>query len=1173
MNREQAESLLAQLLADELDEPTRAELNAYLETDSSLREQLADMRLTAQLLRDAANAEGEPRLSAKRMAKLEKLADGGPRSWRLDREVVFSFRTWGSIAAALLLMVGLAGIMMPAVFRTHSWRADEVADASDGRIAQFITIDGEDEVAGEAKTEKRWAQDENAWGYVADDGKGPMAPPAKGRALADRETTNRDFYFGDFDGHEREASTIAGSGWKEAPSFDLSEVAADTPAHRAGLFSDEGGAGSSGQGQVAQNYRRGSTKYDGTDQSGRVSDIDDLLGDLPTLGTSPDGQTPAPEDRPPVATKLPGPGGGRNINGVGLGDGIWEGEVHALRGLQRTDRDGDGRFDQITTGKTDLSAGNITALTDPSGNVAFSNSGKLGRDGADDDWAVAIDAKTKSEWYDKDADAPRLTVDGGQKTFISDLESLVETNGTAPTSGTYTVGGAVSGPAPAPAPEPTARPEAPVAPTTIAPDEPGNTLDYAYKSTNQRSSESSGAAGYESDAAQPDITAPVEVATKPTGESNDAFGVDLGIRDRREAGEAPERSKEEVAQAERKLDSLDKVLFEDNIATTGTGLPVPDPARQSGAETPGRGGGAEQSIDLYKKQLKEADEVLTAGDKAKVSEALRHDQNLRDARRGEVEEGRERELKREAHKLNAPGTDTAKVPVTEVLVYPADWPELTRRRLVENEKNTVDSLRVEAAQQDAEPKPADITELPTASTFRSFPVNPWVLTEKDHQSTFALDTDSASYTLCRNYIRAGYRPPAGAVRMEEFINAFDYHYPTADDQTFTVHAEAAPAPFAAAGRHTVLLKVGVKGKVIGRDGRKPMHLIFVVDASGSMAREDRLPLVRYALGQLSMQLQEGDRVSLITYGTDAKLHLEAAPVDNPKKVINAINNIQPGGSTNLLQGIEKAYQIAGRHFKSGQVNRVILCSDGVANIGETDAQQMLARVDAYRKQGITFTAAGFGMGGLNDALLEELANKGDGNYLFVDTKAEAYRAFVTDMTATLQTIAKDAKIQVEFNPARVRRYRLVGYENRDIADKDFRNDSIDAGEVGSGQSATALYELELTGPIRSDERLPQLGTVYVRYKDVDTHAVEEISRLLSSNLVELRTPKSNPRFYLAASAGAFAELLRQSPHARDVNPTQVLRVLEEVAVALPLDKQVTELRDLVRASIDLPPAP
>lgn len=537
-------------------------------------------------------------------------------------------------------------------------------------------------------------------------------------------------------------------------------------------------------------------------------------------------------------------------------------------------------------------------------------------------------------------------------------------------------------------------------------------------------------------------------------------------------------------------------------------------------------------------------------------------------------------------------TDKAEIPHSQIMVYPDNWAEIIRDkkdaidgkeepeepafiRLPAEEAREEDDARkleqVLAAAEDmgetttevVDQQPVPEGEPESVAVFKAVPVNPFVMTEKDHFSTFSLDVDTASYALARNYIRRGYLPPAASVRMEEFINAFDYNYPTHTGGVFTVHAEGMPSPF---GRGLTLLKIGVQGRALGREGRKPAHLVFVVDASGSMARPDRMPLVQHGLKLLAAQLGAADRVSLVTFGSGANLLLEAVPA-NDERIAPAINAVSCGGSTNLVLGLEAGYEIARRGFRAGQINRVILCSDGVANIGLTDAEAMLKKVEVFRKHGIAFTSIGFGMGSYNDELLEKLANKGDGSYMFVDSRAEARRVFVEGM-ATLQTIAGDAKIQVEFDPARVRRYRLIGYENRDIADKDFRNDAIDAGEVGSGQSATALYEIELLESAEGAD----LGTVYVRYRNIDTGKVEEISTRLESGIIQRHKPRTAPRFYLAAAAAEFAEILRDSEHAADGNFANVKNIVGHVAAALPLDQRVRELLGLVARAQGLPRA-
>lgn len=455
-------------------------------------------------------------------------------------------------------------------------------------------------------------------------------------------------------------------------------------------------------------------------------------------------------------------------------------------------------------------------------------------------------------------------------------------------------------------------------------------------------------------------------------------------------------------------------------------------------------------------------------------------------------------------------------------------------------------------------------EAPQEARFKLVPVNPFILSERDRFSTFSLDTDTASYALAGHYIRHGQLPPAGAIRMEEFVNAFDYNY-VRGDGVFNVFAEGADSPF---GKDLKLVKIGVQGRIVGREGRKPAHFVFLIDTSGSMARSDRMPLVLYAMELLLDQLGERDRISMVTYGAKPRLVLDYAPSGQTGEIVKTLSSIQCGGSTNLFSGVKLAYQIAARRYQAGAINRIILLSDGATNVGPVNAEELLDQVSEFRRQGINFFSIGFGMGNYNDEILEALANKGDGNYLFVASRAEARRALVEQMSATVQYIAKDAKIQVEFNPRRVRRYRLIGYENRDIADKDFRNDAIDAGEVGSGQSATALYEVELL-PDTDTEVRPDLGTVYVRYRDLATDSVEEISIRLDDDILRQRKPEDSPRFYLAACVAEFAELLRQSEHARDGSYADVRFLLEKVAAKLPLDGQVRQLLVLVRKAQSL----
>jgi Ca-activated chloride channel family protein len=431
--------------------------------------------------------------------------------------------------------------------------------------------------------------------------------------------------------------------------------------------------------------------------------------------------------------------------------------------------------------------------------------------------------------------------------------------------------------------------------------------------------------------------------------------------------------------------------------------------------------------------------------------------------------------------------------------------------------------------------------------------------------------DTASYTLSRRYISNGFLPPVGAVRMEEIVNFFNYHYPQRSNRTFTVHAEAAASPFAGKGKNLTLLKVGVKARTIGRDQQKAAHLILVIDTSASMGKPDRLPLVQQSLNLLINKLSPSDRVTLITCSNESRLILDSTSLRERGRIRKAINAIQPSGATNLLAGLKLGYATARRSFDPKGVNHVVLCSDGVANVGQTEADLVLKAVAADKKQGITITCVGVGYGSYNDAFLESLANRGDGSYVFLDSVSQGQRVFVEQLSATLHTVAKDARIQVSFNPDRVRRYRLIGYENRDIEDKRFRDDTVDAGEVGSGQCSTALYELELTGQQSADQG-EGLGTVFVRYRNADSGEMEEISSSLKNSIVKRRKVASSPRFYLAAAASQFAEILRQSEHARNGSLKDVLTIAEKVSLALPLDRDVRELVELIRKAEHLPRA-
>lgn len=406
--------------------------------------------------------------------------------------------------------------------------------------------------------------------------------------------------------------------------------------------------------------------------------------------------------------------------------------------------------------------------------------------------------------------------------------------------------------------------------------------------------------------------------------------------------------------------------------------------------------------------------------------------------------------------------------------------------------------------------------------FKDSGTNPFIDTEDDKFSTFGMDVDTASYSVMRRYLRDGHLPPSEAIRVEEFVNAFDYNYTPPADEAFAIHLEGAPSKFGE-GKRLQLLRVGIQGRVVPDNARKDAILTFVIDVSGSMNMENRLGLVKQALTLLLEQLRPGDEVGIVVYGSHARVVLPHTGIENREYIVAAINSLAPDGVTNAEEGLRLGYKLALKNSKSGCINRVILCSDGVANVGHTGPDAILKEIGTYVKEGFMLTTVGFGMGNYNDVLMEQLANKGNGSYAYVDTLSEAKRIFVENLTGTLQVIAKDAKIQVEFNPETVSRFRLLGYENRRFAHEDFRNDAVDAGEVGAGHSVTALYEIKL-----HENSVGQLATVSIRHENPDTRHVTEVNESLSTDVLKGTFEEATPAFQLAASVAEFAEILRGS---------------------------------------------
>ena len=441
-----------------------------------------------------------------------------------------------------------------------------------------------------------------------------------------------------------------------------------------------------------------------------------------------------------------------------------------------------------------------------------------------------------------------------------------------------------------------------------------------------------------------------------------------------------------------------------------------------------------------------------------------------------------------------------------------------------------------------------------AMFFKNYGTNPFISTDDDHLSTFAIDCDNASYTMTRAYLNDGNLPPEEAVRVEEFINNFKYTYNHPSDRAFDVEMEGAPSRF---GKGYELLKIGVVGKKIRAENRKDANLTFVVDVSGSMAREDRLGLVRRSLRMLVDQLTPRDNVGIVVYGSVAWVVLEPTSIRNKDKIIRAIEQLVSEGSTNAEEGIRLGYDMANRHFNPSSINRIILCSDGVANVGRTSAEEFMKFIKGYADKGITLSAIGFGMGNYNDILMEKLGDKGNGHYAYVDSWEESQRVFMENLTGMLQVIARDVKIQVDFDPNVVERYRLLGYENRDVADDKFRDDKEDGGEIGSGHTVTALYEIKFKDGARGD-----VGTVFIRHKNPDSFEVSEIAVKISPSIFKTSFELSSMDFRLAAAGAEFAEILRASFWAKDSNLADVLSVVRNIDQEEQND-QVIELMNLI----------
>lgn len=473
------------------------------------------------------------------------------------------------------------------------------------------------------------------------------------------------------------------------------------------------------------------------------------------------------------------------------------------------------------------------------------------------------------------------------------------------------------------------------------------------------------------------------------------------------------------------------------------------------------------------------------------------------------------------------------------------------------------SGRKEASRPQSKPDQKASTPTPAPPgdmNFKNYGNNPTTAAGRQPASTFAVDVDTASYTVARQYIERGILPPPESVRVEEFINFFPQPYPAPANQAVTVYLEAGPSPFRP---HNHLVQVGLKARDIPRHDRKPAVLTFVVDVSGSMEMENRLGLVKRSLRLLVDQLREEDRVGIVVYGSEARILLEHT--SDKSRVRSAVDRLEPGGSTNAEAGLTLGYDLAFRAFRTGATNRVILLSDGVANVGATGPQEILRRIEDYRTRGLTLTTVGVGMGNYNDVLMEQLADKGDGQYFYVDEIEEAKRVFVDQLTSTLETVARDVKVQVRFDPEQVATWRLVGYENRTMSNQEFRSDYADAGEMGAGHSVTALYEIRL----REGSGREDLGTVTVRYKEPGTGEVSELSSPIQRRLMASSVSSASPRLLWTASVAEFAGNLKGSPWAAETSLESVLGIARKAASDLNTPPPYREFLELIQGAIRL----
>ncbi len=444
--------------------------------------------------------------------------------------------------------------------------------------------------------------------------------------------------------------------------------------------------------------------------------------------------------------------------------------------------------------------------------------------------------------------------------------------------------------------------------------------------------------------------------------------------------------------------------------------------------------------------------------------------------------------------------------------------------------------------------PVMVAQDPGRERYDGKEVSPVKLTRTEPVSTFSVDVDTGAYANTRRFLTQGQMPPRDAVRTEELINYFRCNYPQPDSREapFSITTDLAVSPW---NPDTRLMRIGLRGYDLPRKGRPASNLVFLVDVSGSMDSEDKLPLVKSALAGLAGELGPRDKVSIVVYAGAAGLVLQ--PTNDEREIKAALDRLSAGGSTAGGAGLQLAYNIARDNFIEGGVNRILLATDGDFNVGVSDTKALIEMVERERDAGITLTTLGFGTGNYNEAMMEQIADHGNGNYSYIDSALEARKVLGEQMEATLFTIAKDVKIQVEFNPAHVSQYRLLGYENRALREEDFDNDKVDAGDIGAGHQVTAIYEIvpagakgwiaprryEDTGATFTSGRAGEIANVKLRYKLPDGKTSRLIERPVMAQRGDMARPTGD--FAFAAAVAAFGQTLRGDALMKDFSYADV----------------------------------